>query len=237
MPGSEELHVLRVFCAADGSHGNRLGVFLNGAGIADGLRQAVARDLGFSETVFVDDRESATVRIFTPAIELPFAGHPMIGTAWLLTREGSEPSVLRAPAGELPVRLAVDGARDEMPVWIAARPEWTPHFEYVELESVAAVDALDGPPGGLGFAYCWAWADVQRGIVRARSFVADAGIPEDEATGAAALALCARLGRPVTILQGRGSEIAAHPFADGFVEIGGRVVADQVRDYALPAPD
>lgn len=236
MPGSEELRVLRVFCAADGTHGNPLGVFLNGGGIASGLRQAVARDLGFSETVFVDDRVSGAVRIFTPAMELPFAGHPMVGTAWLLAREGGEPSVLRAPAGELPVRFATDGAPDEMPVWIAARPEWSPHFEYVELESAAAVDALEGAPGGLGFAYCWAWADEERGIVRARSFVADAGIPEDEATGAAALALCARLGRPVTVLQGRGSEIAARPIADGFVEVGGRVVAEEVRDYSLPTP-
>lgn len=229
-----DLHVLRVFCGANGAHGNPLGVFLEGAAVPAKLRQSVARDLGFSETVFVDDRAAATVRIYTPAIELPFAGHPMVGTAWLLAREGSAPSFLRAPAGELPVRLEADGAGGAPPAWIAARPEWCPHFEYIELESPAAVDALNRPPGNFGFAYCWAWVDESRGVVRARSFVADAGIPEDEATGAAALALCARLGRPLTVLQGHGSEIAARPLGDGFTEIGGRVVLDEVREYAIP---
>ena len=62
-------------------------------------RQAVAADLGLSETVFVDDAERGEVRIFTPAVELDFAGHPAVGTAWLL--EGVD--ALRPPAGELPV--------------------------------------------------------------------------------------------------------------------------------------
>ena len=51
-------------------------------------RQAVAGDLGFAETVFVDDRERAEMRIFTPEVELPLAGHPLVGTAWLLRERG-----------------------------------------------------------------------------------------------------------------------------------------------------
>ena len=66
-----ELHVLRVFAATDGSGGNPLGVFLDGPAVPEGRRQAVAADLGFSETVFVDDPRSGAVRIFTPAAELP----------------------------------------------------------------------------------------------------------------------------------------------------------------------
>jgi PhzF family phenazine biosynthesis protein len=77
-----ELHVLRVFAAPDGTGGNPLGVFLDGPAVPEGRRQAVAADLGFSETVFVDDPRSGGVRIFTPAAELPFAGHPLVGTSW-----------------------------------------------------------------------------------------------------------------------------------------------------------
>jgi len=82
-----ELHVLRVFVAPGGSGGNPLGVFLDGGAVPEGRRQAVAADLGFSETVFVDDPSAGRVRIFTPAAELPFAGHPLVGTSWLLARE------------------------------------------------------------------------------------------------------------------------------------------------------
>lgn len=223
------LHVLRVFTAADSSHGNPLGVFLDGAEVPENQRQAVARELGFAETVFVDDARRAELRIFTPEVELPFAGHPMVGTAWLLARERGPVAVLRPPAGELDVRY--DGEL----TWIAGRPEWSPPFEYVEHASPAEVDALHGSPDGLGWAYCWAWADEPAGRVRARCFVPEAGIAEDEATGSAALALCGRLERPVEISQGRGSELYAQPLADGRVEVGGRVVLDDRRDHPLPA--
>ena len=71
------LQVLRVFCDEGGENGNPLGVFLEGAEVSEGRRQAVARELGFSETVFVDDLARGECRIFTPGLELRFAGHPM----------------------------------------------------------------------------------------------------------------------------------------------------------------
>lgn len=219
------LHVLRVFTAAGGRHGNPLGVFLDGGEIADECRQAAAAELGYSETVFVEDRESARMRIFTPAEELPFAGHPSVGTAWLLAREGSPPVALRPPAGEVPVR------RDGELVWIAARPEWVDVFPLRQLDSATAVEALD-PSGfsGVG-AYCWAWEDEAAGRVRSRGFYPRFGIVEDEATGAAAVILCAQLGRVLEIRQGRGSIVHARPREDRMVEVGGRVVLDEVRAY------
>lgn len=219
-----ELYVLRVFTAPSGEHGNPLGVFLDGAEVSEHERQAVARDLGFSETVFVDDAERAEMRIFTPETELPFAGHPSVGTAWLLREARGEVAVLRPPAGELHVRY-----EDEL-VWIAARPEWSPPFSYPEFGSATEVDALDGPREE-GWVYAWAWDDEEAGRVRARAFIAEAGISEDEATGSAALTLCAQLERPIQVRQGRGSEIFASPVRDGYVEVGGRVVLDEVRAY------
>src|SRR4028119_1864962 len=60
------------------------GVSLEGRGIPAPDGRGVAADLGFSETVFVDDAEGGELRIFTPGTELPFAGHPLVGTAWPL---------------------------------------------------------------------------------------------------------------------------------------------------------
>jgi predicted PhzF superfamily epimerase YddE/YHI9 len=219
-----QLHLLRVFCTDDGSGGNPLGVFLQGAEVPPERRQAVAADLGLSETVFVDDAERGEVRIFTPAVELDFAGHPAVGTASLLETADA----LRPPAGE--VALTRDGEN----VFVAARPEWGPSFELRQFDSPADVDGLDGPPDGLDLVAAWAWIDETAGTMRARVFPLRIGIPEDEATGSAATKLCAHAGRPIDIRQGRGSRILARPAADGFVEIGGRSVIDEIRDYALP---
>jgi predicted PhzF superfamily epimerase YddE/YHI9 len=221
------LHVLRVFTAADGEHGNPLGVFLDGGEVGEDRRQAVAADLGYSETVFVDDRERGAMRIFTPAEQLPFAGHPSVGTAWLLAGEGEPVAALHPPAGEVPVR------REGELTWIGGRPEWAASFRLRQLGSAAAVDALD--PGGFegDGAYCWAWEDEGAGRVRSRAFFPGFGIAEDEATGAAAVALCGRLGRALEIRQGRGSQLLARLAGNGMVEVGGRCVLDEVREYAI----
>ncbi len=100
----------------------------------------------------------------------------------------------------------------------------------VDCGEPAAVDALEGPPGGGDLVM--AFAQAGNGEVRARVFPRSLGIDEDEATGAAAVRLGALLGRPVTIRQGLGSEIQVRPLDDGRVQVGGRAVLDEVR--ALP---
>jgi PhzF family phenazine biosynthesis protein len=98
-----ELHVLRVFLGPGGTGGNPLGVFLQPGAVEPERYQFVATELGFSETVFIEalEAETATIRIFTPGTELPFAGHPTVGTAWLLRETGRPVSVLHVPAGEV----------------------------------------------------------------------------------------------------------------------------------------
>jgi predicted PhzF superfamily epimerase YddE/YHI9 len=222
------LHLLRVFCTEDGRGGNPLAVFLAGADVPTERRQSVAADLGLSETVFVDDPELGEIRIFTPSEELPFAGHPTVGSAWLLAAERAPVGSLRPRAGEVPVRYA-DGM-----VYVIGSPDWPPRFEWRQLDSPEAVDGLHGPPDGHDAIGAWAWLDEAAGRLRARVFPVRFGIAEDEATGAAALQLCALLGRELDIRQGRGSRIRARPLEDGRVEIGGRSVLDDVRDYPLP---
>ena len=219
------LHVLRVFVGDGSAGGNPLGVFLHGEEIPEDERQGVAADLGFSETVFVEDPDHGSLRIFTPKEELPFAGHPLVGTAWLLTSEGFDVSTLRPPAGEVPVRVEGDVT------FIAGRPEWAPPFEHIELGSPAEVEALTGPPDGYDLVGVWAWEDEEAGYVRARVFPVRLGIQEDEATGAHAVRLAARLRRTILIRQGEGSLIFAEPRSDGTVEIGGRTELVEVREH------
>lgn len=221
-----ELHVLRVFTAPGGGEGNPLGVFIDGAAIPLDERQAVAADLGFSETVFVDDAGEGRIRIHTPAAELAFAGHPTVGTGWLLDHLGMTVDRLQCPAGELPTWADAEGLR-----WVRARPEWVHPITIVELDRVADVEALPGPPPGEASYYAWAWDDEVAGVLRSRYFVPQLGIGEDEATGAAAVVMAGRLGRQLTIRQGRGSILHARPVHGGFVDVGGRCTLDAVRPY------
>ncbi|HMJ72713.1 MAG TPA: PhzF family phenazine biosynthesis isomerase [Solirubrobacterales bacterium] len=216
------LHVLRVFVNEEGEWGNPLGVFLEGEQMAEPDRQNVAAELGFSETVFVDDPAAGRLRIYTPRVELPFAGHPTVGTAWLLAREGAPVEALQPPVGKVEVRYA-----DDM-TFVAAKPEWAPRFDFRQLDSPAAVRGLSASAQEVNV-YAWAWIDDPAGTIRARSFVPEAGIAEDEATGSAAIALCARLARPITIHQGHGSVLLCRPLADGRIEVGGKVALDEVK--------
>jgi predicted PhzF superfamily epimerase YddE/YHI9 len=221
------LHLLRVFCGEGDVGGNPLAVFLDGASVPPGARQRIAAELGLSETVFVDDAARGEIRIFTPAVELDFAGHPAVGAAWLLAEHQTPVETLRVGAGESAVRH--EGGSS----FVAGRPEWGPPWEFRQLGSAEQVVALDGPPGGHDLLGAWAWVDEETGIVRARVFGARVGVAEDEATGSAALRLCASLGRSLDIRQGRASRILARPLADGWVEIGGRSVLDETADHPL----
>jgi predicted PhzF superfamily epimerase YddE/YHI9 len=219
------LHVLRVFVNEDSEWGNPLGVFLDGGQVPDSARQSIAAELGFSETVFVDGAEGA-LRIYTPTVELPFAGHPLVGVAWLLQRAGMSRETLRPPSGDVQVRHATGAT------YIAARSEWAPPFEYRRLDSPADVRAVTASAQARN-AYVWSWIDEAAGTIRARSFVPRAGIAEDEATGSAAIGLCARLGRPIAIHQGHGSVLLCQPLEDGRVEVGGAVMLDATREHSI----
>jgi predicted PhzF superfamily epimerase YddE/YHI9 len=209
------VRVLRVFTDLAGESGNLLGVVRDAGGIDRARRQAIAAELGYSETVFVQDE--SRVQIFTPATELPFAGHPLVGSAWLLRQPALHP-----PAGAVATRVLGDRA------WIVARAEWSPVFERRQLDTPAEVDAFRPPTAGN--LQVWAWQNEARGRIRARVFAPDFGVAEDPATGSASMALCAALGRPVAIDQGPGCHIQARPLGDGMVELGGRVADDGDRE-------
>jgi trans-2,3-dihydro-3-hydroxyanthranilate isomerase len=102
--------------------GNPLGVVLNAEGLSTEQMQAVAAEFNLAETTFVlppkDPAYTAEVRIFTPRYEMPFAGHPNVGTAFALARAGtsygrtigSDRVLFEEKAGIVPISLLKDGA-------------------------------------------------------------------------------------------------------------------------------
>ena len=95
--------------------GNGLAVFTDARGIHEDSLQPLARELNLSETVFVYPSEGdgdVRIRIFTPARELPFAGHPVLGTAFVLAAPLQRDEIkLETGSGVVPVRLEREGAR------------------------------------------------------------------------------------------------------------------------------
>lgn len=208
------VQVVAVF-ARDGAGGNPLGVVNDRSGLDAAAMQAIAIDLGFSETVFVDWFDATRpprARIFTPARELPFAGHPLVGAAWVLSCLGPGPrrGELTCSAGDVPYRVEPDVAWIDtagLPATVVAGDAPLIHaaglpppvavvevrlpsrYLLVRVGSPAAVagarprlEALGGVDG------CYLYArDGDR--VRARFFAPAMGVDEDPATGSALVAL------------------------------------------------
>jgi len=254
--------IVRVF-TRNGAGGNALGVVNDTIGIDGEGMQAIAAELGFSETVFVDwpAGDMPTARIFTPRLELPFAGHPLVGAAWTLLSMGpGGVDRLRCGIGE--VRIGLDGggawvavpitATDADPVdhtgfasrgrlpppmrgWTVRMPKDYTLLEYPDAATVAGLAPDEAVMaerfGTLAYARTG-------GSVRARFFAPAAGVPEDPATGSAAVALATALvaagERSGTLSIDQGEEIG-HPsrieldWSAAEARIAGRCVRDEVR--------
>ena len=218
--------------------GNQLGVFTDARGLGPEQMQRLACELKFSETVFVLPSTTecdARVRIFTPAAELPFAGHPVLGSAIVIGRAlGRSDVTLQTGLGPIPVRLRGDGGRVVSGTMRQRNPTWAPYEReaqllralgvpssglpveayqngplhvFVELDDEDAVAALAPDMGAL--AELWpAAANCFAGSGRrwkTRMFAPGGGVPEDPATGSAAGPLAVHLGRHGRI--GFGEEI------------------------------
>ena len=219
-----DVTVLRVFTDAEGNYGNPLGVVDNST-VDPADRQRIATQLGYSETIFIDLPEdgssTAHARIFTPVIELPFAGHPTVGASWWLRDQGSAINTLQVPAGI--VQVSYDGDLTA----VSARSEWAPDFAIYDLGSVDELMAADPSDYTDDVEhYLWTWLDESAGKIRSRMFATHLGVPEDEATGAAAVRVTDYLSRDLEIVQGKGSMISTEWSPEGWVRVAGRVVSD-----------
>lgn len=220
--------------------GNPVAVFLDGSGLSAEVMQRAARELNLSETVFVLAPEEgidadARARIFTPTSELPFAGHPVLGTAFVLAEGIGETLVrLQTDAGVVPISLLQGGGYGEMEQPLPTREQFDrggdllralgverselpieayrngPLHVYVALGSEATVAALSPDMAALEMlgpfgVSCCARVDEQK--FKTRMFAPGLGVCEDPATGSAAGPLAVHLARNGWIPFGQEIEI------------------------------
>ncbi|MFL6255132.1 MAG: PhzF family phenazine biosynthesis protein [Pyrinomonadaceae bacterium] len=132
--------------------GNPLAVVTNGRGVRVETMQAIAKEFNLSETTFVlppdDPRHDWRVRIFTPGSELPMAGHPTIGTTFVLAREHLIPRgereseiVLEEGIGPVPVRVEFEGGEPVFAEMSQPLPKFGPRLN--DVSAVAAMLSLD----------------------------------------------------------------------------------------------
>ena len=196
-PGDVQFRDVVVF-TRDGAGGNPLAVIEFGE-VPANLWQRTAAAIGYSETVFVEPGDTAVVHIYTPARRIPFAGHPLVGTAAVLGRHTTS---IRYDVGtarvdhdaDMPrITVTSDGdVRSAAPpefgvaAWIVEMPLPYLVVEAADIDVVARLDAQ--AVAGLGEVYVWAW-EVPDEVVRSRFFAPGVGVEEDAATGSAAVAL------------------------------------------------
>jgi len=222
--------------------GNQLAVFTDARDLDSVTMQALAKELMFSESVFVLPPQApgadVRVRIFTPGTELPFAGHPVLGSAFVLAGPLQKVVLrLETGAGVIPVELEREGARIRFGWMEQPVPEWEPFARAAELLELLGVRPGRAPLElyHLGPSYVCVelgspeevaalapdFAALARltaagvdcfaradGGWKCRVFVPGVGVPEDPATGSAAGPLCVHLARHGLIGFGEQIEIS-----------------------------
>lgn len=251
-------HVLRVFTRGNAG-GNHLGVINDTVGLSSAQMQAIAADLGFSESTFVDwgDRDVPFVRIFTPGVEMEFAGHPLVGTAWVMNYLGPmSHDRLECPVGQVNVRLG-DGAvwidvdlnqtvevaadtaylgRAGLPApdraWLVRMPKEYFIAEYPNSSTITGLEPDMAQLDHFG-TLCFARDETRAHM---RFFAPAGGVDEDPATGSAAVALARAMvasGHPSGRLSiDQGAEIGTPSrieleWTADLASIGGTVVHDR----------
>jgi trans-2,3-dihydro-3-hydroxyanthranilate isomerase len=225
--------------------GNQLAVFTDARGIPEERLQQLAREINFSETVFVfppAGEGHARIRIFTPSLELPFAGHPVLGTAFVLAAPLQlDELLLETGAGIVPVRLERDGRLAVFGWMRQPVVEWEEYEDASELLRLLGVERSGLPielyrqgPGhvlvelGSPEAVAALRPDFvaleelsphgtccfarDGGVWKARVFVPAHGVGEDPATGSAAGPIALHLARHGRI--GFGDQIEIHQGAE-----------------------
>lgn len=127
--------------------GNQLAVFMNAGGLSDVDMQCIAHETNFAETSFILSNKKADggydVRIFTPDYEVPFAGHPTLGTACIIHKEmengNSEIVILNLKVGQIPVTFEQGGS-----LWMKQKaPAFGPHFNPDPIAEILGITRND----------------------------------------------------------------------------------------------
>lgn len=211
------VNILRAFVNENGQFGNPVGIVVDENQNLNPInRQTFAATLNFSESVFINDSTTGNVSIFNPIREVKFAGHALVGTSFFINKIlGKKVDFLECKAGR------VQTWQENGLTWIHAELANTPPWHYQQLPDVSSIENLSIKPKE--HTIVWAWLDKTKGIVRARTFAPDWGIPEDEANGSGSMQLAAMLGQKLEIHHGKGSIIYARPAGTKAADVGGRV--------------
>ncbi len=214
--------------------GNPLAVFTGGDGLSDATMQSLARETNLSETTFLqraEDGGTARLRIFTPTDELPFAGHPVLGSAWVIARATPIHTIgFETGMGLIPVEIEREGGTLVGARMTQPDPLIGPAGVDVDTLSSALGTPLVGEPmraaNGISHLLCpvadvsaarpdlraladydvvtvYLWAPPIGDELRTRMFSPLDGINEDPATGSAAGALGAHLLASGVVSPGR----------------------------------
>ena len=220
--------------------GNQLAVYTNASDIPEERMQDIAREMNFSETVFVLPPKQGghvQIRIFTPATELPFAGHPTLGSAYVLAGPLQLTEIkLETGIGIIPVRVEREGARIVFGWMLQNLPTWEPYEAEAEALAALGVERSELPvevyENGPRFAYVRLGSEeevaaLEPDLVRlkklgelgfsafagegtrwkVRMFGPGVGVAEDPATGSAAGPLGVHLMRHGQIESGETIEL------------------------------
>ena len=124
--------------------GNQLAVFICEEALFEAEMQKIAKEMNYSETTFITSKENYDVRIFTPEVELPFAGHPTIGTAYVIQQELIKGNVktilLNLKIGPIPVLFKYKSGKPDL-IWMEQNP---PTFgRFFDTESISQILNLE----------------------------------------------------------------------------------------------
>jgi trans-2,3-dihydro-3-hydroxyanthranilate isomerase len=164
--------------------GNPVAVFTDARGLETDEMQRLARELNLSESVFVFPAEQgghARIRIFTPGIEMQFAGHPTLGTAFVLAAPMQLPEIrLETGAGIVPVALERDGPKIVFGRMAQPIPRWEPYAEAEALLRAVGVERSELPVEEYdnGAQHVYVALDSEDAVAGLRPNLAPLGLPE-----------------------------------------------------------
>ena len=238
MPSTLRYVVIDVFTDTP-LQGNQLAVFTDARAIPEQMLQPLAKEMAFSETVFVYPKEAdghVRIRIFMPERELPFAGHPTLGSAFVLAAPLQLGEIwIETGAGTVPVRLEREGARIVFGAMQQPYPTFEPFADADALLAALGVESrlpVEVYDNGIRHVYVALGSPDEVAALRpdfealkrfepginvfagegtswkSRMFAPADGIPEDPATGSAAGPLALHLVRHGLVPAGQQIEIS-----------------------------
>lgn len=212
---------VKVFVNNEGEYGNLHSIiFDESKKLNNKTRQHIAKKTGLSETVFINNKTTGDIDIFNPVETCPFAGSALLGTASFLNTINKTPLTHLISSG----KKIVFWQKGKI-IYIRMKKTLLPPWNYKQLENPTVVNNVTVESTyQLKHTVIWSWINKEKGIIRARTFASDWGIPEDEANGSGSMGLAAQLGQELKVHHGKGSIIYANSLSDEYAETGGKVI-------------